>query len=151
MSDRTVSASVTIAAPPATVFGIVANPHEHPRIDGSGSVRAVVEGPERVTKGDRFHVDMRLFGVPYRITNTVVEYEPDRRIAWRHFGGHRWRYELEPSGSGTRVTETFDYSRYNLLWRSLLEVTGFPRRNRAGIEGTLDRLKRAAEGDAGTA
>jgi uncharacterized protein YndB with AHSA1/START domain len=146
MNAHQVSASVTIAAPPAAVFAIVANPHQHPRIDGSGSVRSLVEGPDHVTKGDTFHVRMRLFGVPYTITNKVVEYEPDRRIAWRHFGGHRWRYELVPTGDGTRVTETFDYSRYSLLWRTLLEATGFPARNRAGIEGTLVRLKEAAEG-----
>lgn len=148
MSKHRISASVTVAAPPAVVFAIVADPHQHPRIDGSGSVLGLVEGPDHVTKGDTFHVSMRLFGVPYTITNSVVEYEPDRRIAWRHFGGHRWRYELEPSGEGTRVTETFDYSRYNLLWRTLIEVTGFPGRNREGIEGTLVRLKEAAESDA---
>jgi uncharacterized protein YndB with AHSA1/START domain len=147
MSDHKVSASVTIAAPPAAVFAIVANPHQHPRIDGSGSVRSLIEGPDHVAKGDTFQVSMKLFGAPYKITNTVVEYEPDRRIAWRHFGGHRWRYELEPSGEGTRVTETFDYSRYNLLWRTLVEVTGFPGRNRQGIRGTLVRLKEAAESD----
>jgi uncharacterized protein YndB with AHSA1/START domain len=147
MSAHQVSASVTVAAPPAAVFAIVADPHQHPRIDGSGSVRGLIEGPDHVVKGDTFHVSMRLFGVPYKITNTVVEYEPDRRIAWRHFGGHRWRYELEPSGAGTRVTETFDYSRYNLFWRTFIEVTGFPARNRDGIRGTLERLKEAAESD----
>ena len=148
MSKYRISASVTVAAPPAVVFAIVADPHQHSRIDGSGSVLGLVEGPDHVAKGDTFQVSMRLFGVPYTITNTVVEYEPDRRIAWRHFGGHRWRYELEPSGRGTRVTETFDYSRYNRLWRTLIEVTGFPGRNREGIEGTLVRLKDAAESDA---
>ncbi len=147
MSEHRVSASLTIAAPPAVVFAIVADPHQHPRIDGSGSVQGVIEGPDHATLGDRFHVSMRLFGVPYTIANTVVEYEPNRRIAWRHFGGHRWRYELEPTGSGTRVTETFDYSRYNRAWRTFIEVTGFPARNRQGIEGTLVRLKEAAEHD----
>ncbi|RYU10518.1 SRPBCC family protein [Nocardioides iriomotensis] len=148
MSDKQVSATTTIDAPPDVVFAIVANPHEHPRIDGSGSVRSLIEGPDHVTKGDTFAVNMKLFGAPYKITNTVVEYEPDRRIAWRHFGGHRWRYELEPSGTGTRVTETFDYSRYNALWTGVITVLGFPGRNRKGIEGTLVRLKDAAECDA---
>ena len=52
MSDKLVSATTTIDAPPAVVFAIVANPHQHPRIDGSGSVRSVVGGPEHVRKGD---------------------------------------------------------------------------------------------------
>ena len=149
MTSQTVSASTTIAAPPSVVFAILADPRQHARIDGSGSVRGVINGPDRLTKGDRFGVDMKLFGLPYKITNIVVEHEPDRRIAWRHFGGHRWRYELEPTADGgTTVTETFDYSRYRGLSKAFIEVLRFPARNREGIEATLVRLKDAAEADA---
>ena len=92
---------------------------------------------------------MKLFGLPYVIRNRVVEFEADRRIAWRHFGGHRWRYELEPTDDGgTTDTETFDYSRYTGLRARRIEVTGFPERNRRGIEQTLVRLRAAAEADA---
>lgn len=149
MTSQTVSAGTTIAAPPGVVFAILADPRQHARIDGSGSVRGVINGPDRLEKGDRFGVDMKLFGLPYKITNIVVEHEPDRRIAWRHFGGHRWRYELEPTpDGGTRVTETFDYSRYRGLSKAFIEVLRFPARNRKGIEATLERLKAAAEADA---
>lgn len=150
MSDQTISASTTIDAPPATVFAIIEDPRQHSRIDGSGSVGAVIEAPERLTaKGDTFTVHMKMFGLPYKIKNTVVELEPGRRIAWRHFGGHRWRYELEPTDDGgTKVTETFDYSRYVGLQAKLIEVLGFPARNRRGIEETLVRLRAAAEADA---
>ncbi|QNN54283.1 SRPBCC family protein [Nocardioides mesophilus] len=148
MSEQTVAATTTIHADPAVVFAIVADPHQHPRIDGSGSLQGTIDGPDRLEKGSVFHVSMKMFGVPYKITNKVVELEPERRIAWRHFGGHRWRYELEPTADGgTRVTETFDYSRYNRLWRGVIEATGFPARNRRGIEQTLVRLKDAAEAD----
>ncbi len=92
---------------------------------------------------------MRMFGLPYRISNSVVEFEQGRLIAWRHFGGHRWRYELEPTADGgTRVTETFDYSRYGSLPAAGLRLAGFPERNRAGIAATLVRLEAAAEADA---
>jgi uncharacterized protein YndB with AHSA1/START domain len=149
MSPQTVSARTTIAAPPAVVFGIVADPHQHPRIDGSGSVQSVIDGPDRLEKGAEFHVSMKLFGLPYKITNHVVEYEADRRIAWRHFGGHRWRYELSPTDDGgTEVVETFDYSRYPWFGKAIIEGLGFPGRNQRGIEGTLQRLKAAAETDA---
>ena len=149
MTSQTVSASTTIAASPSVVFAILSDPRQHARIDGSGSVRGMINGPDRLTKGDRFGVDMKLFGLPYKITNIVVEHEPDRRIAWRHFGGHRWRYELEPTADGgTTVTETFDYSRYRGLQKAFIEVLRFPARNRKGIEATLVRLKDAAEADA---
>lgn len=149
MSAREISASTTIDAPPSVVFAILSDPREHARIDGSGSVGAVIDAPERLAgKGDVFAVRMRMFGLPYRISNTVVEFDPDRRIAWRHFGAHRWRYLLEPTDDGgTTVTETFDYSRYNAGGRVVLRRTGTLARNRRGIEQTLVRLKHAAEAD----
>jgi hypothetical protein len=147
--DRLVSEQTTIAAPASVVFDIVANPRAHPRIDGSASVREVVDGPDRLTRGAVFGASMRLFGVPYSIRNRVVEFEQDRLIAWRHFGAHRWRYELEPDASGgTVVTETFDYSRYGRVGAAGLRLAGFPARNRAGITATLVRLRQAAEADA---
>jgi uncharacterized protein YndB with AHSA1/START domain len=144
---RIISEHVDIEAPPAVVFAILADPRQHSRIDGSGSVRQLVKGPDRLTKGASFGMDMKLFGLPYKIRNTVVELEEDRRIAWRHFGGHRWRYLLEPVAGGTRVTEQFDYSRYALPQRLVIELAGFPQRNREGIVGTLVKLKEAAESD----
>jgi len=78
------------------------------------------------------------WGVPYRISNTVVEFEEGRRIAWRHFGRHVWRYELDADDGGTRITETFDYA--PALSPRLLELTDTPRRNLASIQATLNRL-----------
>jgi len=147
--SHVVSSSIDVAAPADVVFGILADPRQHARIDGSGSVRDTVSGPERLERGATFGVDMKLGGVPYRISNRVVEFEEGRRIAWRHFGGHRWRYELEPvAGGGTRVTESFDYSMYAAPQRLLVEALGFPSRNRRGIEQTLRTLKSVAEADA---
>lgn len=149
MDDQTVSARTTVDAPPHVVFAILADPRQHARIDGSGSVQDIISGPDRLSQGAEFGASMKLFGVPYRISNHVVEFEEDRRIAWRHFGGHRWRYELEATDDGgTVVTETFDYSRYTGLSKLFVERLGFPERNRRGIEATLVRLREAAEADA---
>ncbi len=151
MSDshpKVISESVDIEAPAGVVFAILADPRQHARIDGSGSVQLLLKGPDRLSKGATFGMDMKLFGLPYKIRNTVVEYAEDSQIAWRHFGGHRWRYVLEPTETGTRVTESFDYSRYGLGARLVIEVAGFPQRNRAGIAATLVKLKAAAESDA---
>jgi hypothetical protein len=151
MGSLLVSASTVVDAPASVVFDIVADPRQHPRIDGSGSVRGSVSGPERLSLGAHFSMDMKL-GAPYKIGNTVVEFEEDRRIAWRHFGAHRWRYELEElpaaEGGGTRVTETWDATRYNAVRTAAMKAAGFPERNRRGIEATLVRLKEAAEADA---
>jgi len=152
MSDH-VSDSVLIKAPPGVVFAILAQPRQHSRIDGSGSVQSVLRGPERITaKGQKFVVRMKLFGVPYVIVNRIVEFEPDRLIAWRHFTANRWRYELTPTGDGaTTVTETFDMSRADRLTDAVVRWAKFPERNQQGITETLERLKQAAEADADSA
>jgi uncharacterized protein YndB with AHSA1/START domain len=148
--DAQVSGSITVKAPPEVVFAILADPRQHARIDGSGSVRNILRAPERVTaKGQTFTVRMKLFGVPYVIVNRVVEFEPGRRIAWRHFTANRWRYELTPTADGgTTVTETFDMSRADAVTDAVVRWAKFPERNEQGIAGTLERLKDAAEADA---
>jgi uncharacterized protein YndB with AHSA1/START domain len=149
MSDQ-VSDSITVKAPPEVVFAILADPRQHSRIDGSGSVRNILRAPERITaKGQTFTVRMKLFGLPYVIRNRVVEFEPDRLIAWRHFTANRWRYELAPTGDGgTAVTETFDMSRADGVTDAVVRWAKFPERNAQGITETLERLRKAAEADA---
>ena len=143
MGSLSVSASIVVEAPPEAVFAILTDPRQHPRIDGSGSVRGSVSGPDRLELGSEFGMDRKLVA-PYRIKNRVVEYEPDRRIAWRHFGRHRWRYELTPTDAGgTRVTETFDWS--TSLGPALIDRTSVPAMNARSIEETLPRLKELAE------
>jgi uncharacterized protein YndB with AHSA1/START domain len=140
MSDDLVSESVIVAAPPQRVFDIVADPAMHPVIDGSGTVqRANDANPDRLSLGAKFGMDMRL-GAPYRITNTVIEFEEGRRIAWRHFHGHVWRYLFEPADGGTKVTEEWDARHLPIYKRIWLRVAGFPARNRKGIQATLRRL-----------
>ena len=151
MASRLVSESTTIGAPPSHVFAILADPRQHPRIDGSGSVRDTIRGPERLAKGAVFGVSMKLFGLPYQVSHRVVEFEEDRLIAWRHWAGHRWRYELQPVGEGCRVTESFDYRPYGALRSAFITALGFPDRNRRGITATLARLKTVAEAAAAAA
>lgn len=140
MSERKVSASRIIAASPEQVFDILADPAKHRAIDGSGSVRDT-RAPEgtRLGLGSRFGMTMKL-GVPYAITNEVVEFEEGRLIAWRHFGGHRWRWELEPVDGGTKVSETFDWS--TAKSPVALEIMRIPARNARSIEASLERLDR---------
>ncbi|TQM14451.1 SRPBCC family protein [Pseudonocardia kunmingensis] len=138
ISGRTVSAATVVAAPPEEVFALLANPHRHHEFDGSGTVRGAVSGPERLALGDRFGMSMKI-KLPYRITNRVVELEPDRRIGWCHAAKAVWRYELEPVPGGTRVTETFDYTASPVA--KGMELLGFPKGNAKSIRDTLRRLR----------
>ena len=132
------SQSKVVAAEPQALFDIVADPSMHPRIDGSGTVRAIRPGgAARLTLGATFGMDMKM-GASYKITNTVVEFDEPRLLAWRHFNGHVWRYRFEPVDGGTLVTEEWDARPAKN--RLVLRLLGFPNRNRKGIVATLDRL-----------
>lgn len=132
-----ISRSRVVDAPPSRVFDVLADPAMHPRFDGSGTVKATVGNPPRLYKGAHFSMSMRI-GLPYRITNEVVEFEEGRLIAWRHFGGHIWRYELEPVDGGTNVTETFDGSTSRAP--IVLALMGVEKKHPAAMEATLERL-----------
>jgi uncharacterized protein YndB with AHSA1/START domain len=104
-----------IQAPPEAIFALIADPRRHHEFDGSGSVRGARELPDHLELGSTFGMSMKV-GVPYSTKNTVIEFEPNRRLAWQtfvaHFGGGRiWRYELEPVEGGTRVRESWDISK----------------------------------------
>ena len=142
MGPQVVAVEQTVPAPPQEVFDLLADPRQHPLLDGSGSIRAGRgELPERLSLGARFGMDMHM-GLPYRISNLVVEFDEPRVIAWRHFAGHRWRYVLEPVTDGTLVREEWDPTPVPHLW-PLLRVLGFPGRNRAAMTATLVRLDAA--------
>jgi uncharacterized protein YndB with AHSA1/START domain len=119
MEGHVVTVERVIAAPAAALFAIVTDPDRHPEIDGSGTVIKTKPGtPDRLALGSVFGMSMKM-GVPYSMSNTVIEFEPDRRIAWqtvisgplgRFVGGRIWRYDFEPVDGGTKVTESWDIS-----------------------------------------
>jgi uncharacterized protein YndB with AHSA1/START domain len=136
---RKVSVTRRIRADRQAIFDVLADPSMHPVSDGSDTVRQARAGnPDRLHEGATFGMEMQM-GAPYRIQNTVVEFEEGRRIAWRHFHGHRWRYELVDADDGTEVTETFDWS--TARTKLPLELAGIPKRNRRGMVRTLERLE----------
>ncbi len=139
MIQQQVAVSRVIAASPEAIFQIIASPAMHPVIDGSGTVQGERFGPDKLTGiGDSFGMRMKVAGIPYRMKSSVKEYEANRRIAWAHFFGHRWRYELEPVEGGTRVTETFDWS--TARSPKSIELMGYPKQHPANMTATLERL-----------
>jgi hypothetical protein len=136
--DKVVRGIRFVPAEPQAIFDLLADPAQHSVIDGSGSVRASTdEAPQRLALGSKFSMSMKL-GVPYKITNEVVEFDEPSLIAWQHMGKHIWRYRLRAVEGGTEVTEEFDYRPARSA--TMLKVTGAPKRNAKGIEATLDRL-----------
>jgi hypothetical protein len=137
-SEFLVSVSRVIDAPKQDLFDIVADPAQHTVLDGSGSVRQSHEGnPSRLYLGAEFGMGMRIV-IPYKMNNTVVEFEEGDRIAWKPAGNYVWRYIFEQLETGTRVTEQWDAR--STSRRFVMKLLGFPKKNRRGIEQTLRRL-----------
>jgi hypothetical protein len=138
------SASIIINAPASKIFDLLARPSMHSVIDGSRSVRGVLKAPDRLSLGAKFGMSMKL-GVRYRITNTVIEFEENKTIAWRHIGHWVWRYELrEIAPNQTVVTESFDGRPSPLQWwLNARKAYGYAEK---AVAKTLVRLKKEIEG-----
>lgn len=135
-----------IPAPPDAIFDLLADPARHKEIDGSGTVRGAKGGSTRLALGSKFGMSMKL-GFPYSMVSEVVEFEENRLIAWQtrpplsllgpFMGGRIWRYELEPSGTGTIVRESWDISQEKVK----AAVRPMRGKTRASMEATLARIE----------
>ena len=142
---KAISRRVVVDVPAEAIFARLVDPRRHHELDGSGTVRDGVSGPNHLKQGDTFTVSMRQLGMPYRIRSTVTRLTENRDIEWRHPGGHTWRWELEPiSPTRTRVTETWNYT--NARAAPIYRLIRLPRSNTAGIEATLRGLPSAIAG-----
>jgi hypothetical protein len=137
---KVISRSTIVPAPAQAIFDLLADPRRHSEIDGSGSVKgAEGDAPQRLALDAKFGMKMRI-GLPYKMENTVVEFEEGRLIGWRHLGGHIWRYILEPVDGGTKVTEQFDWNTNRAPL--MLKVMRAETNNAKSIERTLQNLVR---------
>lgn len=137
-----VSKQAEVQAPAAELFDIVADPRRHGELDGSGTVKDTVRGPERLSTGARFSVGMKQYGVPYKITSTVTEFvdaDKHKIVEWQHPMGHSWRWEFDEKQPGvTTVTESFKYGTAKAP--KVLEWLKMPQKNAQGIMSTLQKL-----------
>ena len=137
LADDHVSATGIVPAPPDVVFDFLRHPANHASLSGDGTVKGVSTGDDALELGSKFGMKMKV-GVPYRVSSKVVEFEHDRLIAWCHFGGHRWRWQLEPVDGGTEVTETFDMS--TAKFPPALKLVGYPKRHEDNVAGSVRNL-----------
>jgi uncharacterized protein YndB with AHSA1/START domain len=139
------AARITIEATPAKIFDLLSNPRAHPLFDGSRTVKNTISGPERLFLGATFSMAMNI-KVPYRIKNTVVAFEENKRISWCHLMKWTWTYELQDLGNGsTQATESFDATKIPAFARWWLKKTGAMAHNPKWMAKSLVSLKTIAE------
>ena len=155
MTNENITASITIAAPAETVFGVLADPSTHEAIDGTGWVRRSLDGKRLTGTGQVFRMAMYHDNHPdkdYEMANRVEVFEPARAIAWQpgqgaddaalEFGGWIWRYDLKPVGqSQTEVTLTYDWSK---VPQDTREHIGFPPFDPQHLDNSLKHLAELA-------
>ncbi|WP_028851123.1 SRPBCC family protein [Thermocrispum municipale] len=144
---RIVRVTRDVAASAETLFSLIADPAQQPRWDGNDNLARADEGQRVTAVGDVFRMHLTNGGVR---DNHVVEFEENRRIAWRPADsgkqppGHLWRWELEPLGeSRTRVTHTYD-------WTQLDDPTRLERARSTtedNLLASVNNLAAAAEGN----
>lgn len=148
VNEDRVSVERVINSDAGEIFALIADAGKHPSFDGSGTVRYATQDSVPLSKGSKFGMAMR-WGLPYRTTNTVIEFEPDRLIAWQTttlgglVGGRIWRYELDPTEGGTLVRETWDISRDRQ--RAWLKTSGMAKQTAQGMRKTLERMAELLE------
>lgn len=146
-ANDVVTVERVIPAPPEAIFALLSDARRHHDIDGSGTVVAAKGDPEPLQLGSTFGMSMKM-GLPYSMVSTVVEFEPNRRIAWqtrgptpigKYIAGRIWRYEIEPVDGGSRVRESWDISKESALTRPL--VRRGADHTRKNMEATLARIE----------
>ena len=146
------SVTVHMAAPPAKIWDLVSDVTKIGRYSPETFEAMWIDGAEGPAVGAKFrgHVKRNGRGPVYWTTCTVMACVPEREFA---FGvGNKetplnvWRYQLEPAGDGTDVTESFELARTPAL-RLYWSVFGWTRgkTNREGMRTTLERIRAEVE------
>ncbi len=147
-----ISVDHDIAAPPEVVWGLVSDITRMGDWSPESTGGAWVKGATGPVVGARFKGKNRNGRKSWSTDCTVTEAEPGRTFAFAVTSGPfavaTWRYDIEPSDTGCRVTETWIDDRGRLVTILGKPVSGVADRaehNRAGMAETLRRLGEIAE------
>ena len=145
-----IEGSVEIAAPPEKVWAFLSDLKR--MSEWSPQVRKQVVFGRAVKKGTR---TLNINGqgkLRWPTTAKVVAFEPNTKLAFKIIENRTvWTYELEPTGTGTRLTEsrttpngTTKFSDFGVD-KGLGGAETFEASLSTGISTTLERIKAAAE------
>lgn len=156
MNTPTASAQLEVDAAPEEVYALISDLPGLSRVAAEFDRGTWLDGVAEAGVGARFRGHNRRAWRRWTTTARVTAADPGRRFVFdvRSFAGipvSRWRYDIEPTATGCRVTErTWDLR--PAWFRPLTNlVTGVRDRgaeNQRNMEHTLRQLKAAAEAGA---
>ncbi len=149
--------SVRIDAPPEAVYALVADVTRMPEFSPEILRCTWLDGATSPAFGARFEaVNKVARGPAWKNRPVVIAAQPGREFAFSRTeklsGTLVWRYRLEPEGTGTRLTESYQVTRpiSRLGWFIIGRLFGCHDRRvelRAGMGQTLQRIRETAERD----
>ena len=155
--QRPDAVTVDIAAPPALVYELVSDITRMGEWSPECFDCRWVKGATGPAVGARFRAKNRGGrGPAWSNTPVVTVADTGRAFAFNRsgpgIGSYTWRYDLEPTPTGTRLTESYEAERplSGLMTWLTMKWTGSADRDadlHEGMTTTLQRIKTAAEAD----
>ena len=149
--------SAHIDAPPEAVYALVADVTLMPEFSPEILRCTWLDGATGPAVGARFEAVNKVDrGPAWKNHPVVIAAQPGRELAFSRTeklsGTLVWRYRLEPEGTGTRLTESYQVTRpiSRLGWFIIGRLFGCHDRRaelRAGMAQTLQRIRETAERD----
>src|SRR5229473_5642810 len=149
------SVTVHISAPPERVWALVSDITNTGKFSPETFEAEWLEGTMGPAVGGRFRGHVRRNGkkmLVYWTNCTITKCEPGRDFAFQVDGGrdgkpmNHWRYNFEPSGDGTDVTESFELATFpGSRIYTMIGGRARTRTNVRNMQATLERIKAVAE------
>jgi uncharacterized protein YndB with AHSA1/START domain len=140
-----VQRNVQIRASPREVMAYLSDASRWPDwYPGMTEIDIAAPFPEA---GGKVAFKVKSAGVSMPISETVLDYEPDRLQLFEMEGmlSGRARWELTPEGDGTRLTTTFDYALPGGVFGRIGDALIVKRMNAKSLEEALHNLKALVE------
>jgi hypothetical protein len=143
--------SIDIAAPPDLVYDLIADVTRMGEWSPECYRCEWLDGASAATPGARFRGYNRIGRFRWERTALICTAERGRKFTFEtiddrtHRHETRWQYAMELSGSGTVLTESFQFLWCSLRNRATEMFLPRGRQVNRGIDETLRRIKHAAE------
>ena len=140
-----VQRSIQIKASPQETMALLSDASRWPGwYPGMTEIDIAAPFPEA---GGKVTFTAKSAGLSMTITETVLDYQPDRLQLMQMEGmlSGRARWELTPEGDGTRLTTTFDYALPGGVLGKIADALIVKRMNAKSLEGGLSNFKALVE------
>ena len=153
ITEPTAERTIDVAAPPDVVWGLVADVTRTPEWSPACHRCEWLDGATGPAVGARFRGFNKLNGARWSRDCTVTVAEPGVAFgfstAFKGRESTRWRYRLEPTATGTRVSEAYQVVAMPTWVKVMRRIPGAlaktERDTQRNLETSLDRIKAITE------